>query len=72
MERLRKENDELKIEIENLKKGLQETKVHLQKYTFSNSHKVYKEKNKEKNKEYAKQYYQKKKLLKQENKNDKI
>lgn len=58
IENLRKEN-------ELLKKQLEETQSHLQKYTYNNSHKKYKEKNKDKILEYAREYskkvYEKKK-----------
>jgi hypothetical protein len=58
---------ELEEKVEHLEQELQDTKARLQKYTFNDSHKTYKEKNKEKILEYAKQYYQKKKLKNQEN-----
>lgn len=50
-----------------LKQQLQETQERLKKYTFTESNKKYKERNKEKINAYAKEYYQKKKLLKQNN-----
>lgn len=56
-------NDEIVI----LKQQLMETQERLKKYTFTESNKKYKERNKEKINEYAKQYYQKKKLLKENN-----
>jgi hypothetical protein len=66
------EDKDLKInfleeKIKNLEKELQDTKIHLQKYTNPQRHKKYQEKNKEKiqeyAKEYSKKYYEKKKLL---------
>jgi len=57
----------LEQENELLKQQLQETQERLKKYTFTDSNKKYKERNKDKINEYAKQYYQKKKLLKDEN-----
>lgn len=50
-----------------LKQQLQETQERLKKYTFTDSNKKYKERNKEKINAYAKEYYQKKKLLKENN-----
>lgn len=49
MDELQKEIRKLKVENDALKKELQETKEHLKKYTFSQSHKNYKEKNTKKN-----------------------
>jgi adenine C2-methylase RlmN of 23S rRNA A2503 and tRNA A37 len=66
------EDKDLKInfleeKIKNLVKELQDTKIHLQKYTNPQRHKKYQEKNKEKiqeyAKEYSKKYYETKKLL---------
>lgn len=59
------EIEKLKEENELLKKQLEETQSHLQKYTYNSSHKKYKERNKEKILQYAKEYsrkmYEKKK-----------
>ena len=59
------EIEKLKKENELLKKQLEETQSHLQKYTYNSSHKKYKERNKEKILEYAREYskirYEKKK-----------
>jgi len=64
IEKLRKEN-------ELLKQQLEETQSHLQKYTNPQRQKKYKEQNKDKilqyAKEYQKQYYEKKKLKQYEN-----
>lgn len=49
----------LEEKIKNLEKELQDTKIHLQKYTNPQRHKKYQEKNKEKIQEYAKEYSKK-------------
>jgi hypothetical protein len=60
----------LEEKIKKLENELQDTKIHLQKYTNPKRHKKYQDENKEKiqeyAKEYAKKYYEKKKLLKTE------
>jgi|APCry1669192647_1035423.scaffolds.fasta_scaffold07105_1 hypothetical protein len=60
--------EELKKENELLKKELEEIKERLSKYTFNDSHKKYRQNNKEKileaQREYSKKYKEKKKLEK--------
>jgi hypothetical protein len=56
--------EQLQIEIENLKKKLEDTEQQLKRYTNGNNHKRYYEKNKEKVKENGSIYLKK---LKEEN-----
>lgn len=67
MEALISKIESLEQENTLLKQQLQETQERLKKYTFTDSNKKYKERNKEKINAYAKEYYQKKKLLKENN-----
>ena len=67
MEALISKIESLEQENTLLKQQLQETQERLKTYTFTDSNKKYKERNKEKINAYAKEYYQKKKLLKENN-----